>query len=273
MRDQEQCRRHAERKWDDIAAARLRASHAGHNPSAMEIQWLAADVLGWAGDKLLVPVLTGVAVGLALRFGAIRSDVTKHDARAAEIATDAMRWVRDRDRQLTAEIFRARNLARQGIIEDVEHAPVPQELEHLPPGDLGNSGAFVQRVERLMRQTLHEYRDEMSAKVREYESMARSEGKIHDAVRAWRERDIGRRPPRMRRRRRPPPALRLPADARAILATWREREVPVHATPTARVEDDPSRHPDAAADIAPLEADEGHIWAHAVRRSRTGFNS
>jgi hypothetical protein len=237
----------------------------------MDIPWLAADILTWSGDKLLVPVLTGVAVGFALRFGAIRADVTQHDARAAEISTDAMRWVRDRDRQLTAEIFRARNLAQQGIIEDVEQTPVPKELESLPPGDLGNSGAFVQRVERLMRQALHEYRDEMSAKMREYESMARSEGGLHGAVRAWRERDLGLRPPRLKRHGRPPQALALPGDALECLGAWRKRDIPVHGTPTAAVEDDPSRHPDAAVDIAPLETLEGLTWADAARRSRLGY--
>jgi len=237
----------------------------------MEIPWLAADILTWSGDKLLAPVLTGVAVGFALRFGAIRADVTQHNARAAELNTDAMRWVRDRDRLLTAEIFRARNLARQGIIEDVEQAPVPKELEHLPASDIGNSGAFVQRVERLMRQALHQYRDEMSAKVREYEAMARSEGRFHSAVRAWRERDLGLRPPRAKRERRPPEALALSDDARELLNTWREREVPVHGTPTAIVADDPSQHP-AAADIAQLETHDGLIWADALCRSRLGHD-
>lgn len=234
----------------------------------MEIQCLAADIVTWSGDKLLVPILTGVAVGFALRFGATRADVTQHDARAAEISTDAMRWVRDRDRQLTAEISRARNLARQGIIEDVEQAPMPKELGDLPPGDLGNSGAFVQRVERLMRQALHEYRDEMSAKVREYEAMGRSEGRVHGGLRAWRERDLGLRPPRAKRQRRPPQALALPEDALEVLETWREREVPVHGTPTAGVEDDPSRHADAAVDIAPLETREGLTWADTARPAR-----
>ncbi len=149
-----------------------------------------------------------------------------------------MRWVRDRDRQLTAEIFRARNLALHGIIEDVEQPPVPKDLEQLPPGDLGNSGALVRRVERLMRRAFHEYRDEMSAKVREYEGVARSEGRVHGAVRAWRERDVGLRPPRVKSQRRPPPALRLPEDALELLVKWRERAVPVHGTPTATVDDD-----------------------------------
>lgn len=237
----------------------------------MEIPWLVVDILSWSGDKLLVPILTGVAVGFALRFGPVRADVTQHDARAAEISTDAMRWVRDRDRQLTAEIFRAHNLARQGIIEGVEQAPVPKDLEHLPPGDLCSAGAFIQRAAGPMRQALHEYRDEMSAKVREYEAMARSEGRVHHLLRAWRERDLGLRPPRAKRQRRPPQALALPEDALERLDTWRKREVPVHGTPMATVEDDPSRHPHAAADIAPLEAPEGLSWTDAGRRGRPGW--
>jgi hypothetical protein len=86
---------------------------------------IAADAFSWAGDKLLVPVLTGVAVGLALRGAAIPREVADHDAQAEEVNTDLIRWVRDRGRTLRAEIFHALNMARQGIIEDVAEPWVP----------------------------------------------------------------------------------------------------------------------------------------------------
>ena len=63
--------------------------------------------------------------------------MSRHDLRAEEIATDLWRWVRDRGRVLTAEIFRAINLARQGIIEDVAQAPPPPGLE---PAVIVNGG-------------------------------------------------------------------------------------------------------------------------------------
>jgi hypothetical protein len=114
------------------------------------------DGLAWAADNLLAPALTGVFVGLALRWAVIPGEVNEHDSRAEDLNTDLNRWVLDRDRQLDAEIFRALNLARQGIIEDVEQPPVPKNLEGTEPASQEHSGAFVRRVERLMRHALHQ---------------------------------------------------------------------------------------------------------------------
>lgn len=204
------------------------------------------DVLAWSGDKLLAPVLTGAFVGLALRAATIPGEVTGHDARVEELNTDLTRWVRDRDRDLEAQIMRASNLARQGEIEDVAQAPVPPELERTTPGSLEDSGAFVARVERLMRQALHEYRDQASGTVRAYGAMARSEGGFHRFLR--------------RRRSDKPSPLRLSAHGRETLGSWRERKV----RPTASVADDPTRQDDAA-DIQPLEEDAGLTWDAAAR--------
>jgi hypothetical protein len=95
---------------------------------AVSVCWIA-NVLSWSADNLVAPVLTGVFVGLALRTVAIAGEPRAHDARAEEMNSDLSRWVADRERQLTAEIFRAKNLAEQGIIEDVEQPPVPKELK------------------------------------------------------------------------------------------------------------------------------------------------
>jgi hypothetical protein len=217
-----------------------------------------ADVLTWAGDELLAPVLTGIAVGLALRGAAIPGEVASHDAEAEASNTDLIRWVRDRDRQLNGEVFHALNMARQGIIEDVAQPPVPKDLENAERGSQEYSGAFIRRVQRLMRQALHEYRDETSRKVRAYRTMARSEGWSHQAWRWW---------PRLAE----PAPLELPEDVVELLGSWRERPIPVRPVPNmeapiARVTDDPTRSEDAR-EIRALEGPGGLDWNTA--RART----
>ena len=209
------------------------------------------DVLAWGADNLLAPILTGVAVGLALRWNAISREVTEHAARAEELNTDLIRWVGDRSRTLLAEIYQAINLARQGIIEDVVTPPVPKALEDTSPGSQEDTGAFLNRVERIMRAALHEYRDQASRSVREYRAMARSEGWVHKRL----------------RRRRPqnePSPLALSAHARKQLDTWRTLKVPIRDAPTVTVENDPTRQDDAA-DIRPLEDPAGLTWDAARR--------
>jgi hypothetical protein len=177
------------------------------------LDWIP-DALSWSADNLLAPGLTGLFVGLALRWAAIPGEVNTHDARAEELNSDLSRWVRDRESQLQAEIFRAKGLAAQGIIEDVTQAPVPKALEDTEPGSQVDSGAFIRRIARLMRQALQEYRDEASVKVRAYRSMARSEGPIHRLLR------------RRRSSNNEPSPSRLTETGRDALALWREREVP-----------------------------------------------
>ncbi len=168
------------------------------------------------GGQAIGPHPDGVAVGLALRGAAIPGEVADHDARAEAFNTDLIRWVRDRGEQLNAEIYRALNLARLGIIEDVAQPEVERRLdEGIKPGSQEYSGAFVNRIQRLMRQALREYRDEASRKIRAYRTMARSEGWFHR---------------RLRRGRQPVP-LRLADDALEVLASWRERVVPTTPIP------------------------------------------
>jgi hypothetical protein len=213
------------------------------------------DALAWAADNLLAPILTGVFVGVALRWAAISGEVTEHDARAEELNTDLTRWVRDRNRELVAQIFSALNLARQGIIEDVAPAPVPKELEGTRPGSQEDSGAFLRRIGRLMRDALHEYRDQASRSVRTYRAMARSEGWLHGQI-------------RRRRLRRAPSPLRLSKHSRELLDTWRSRNAPVRGEPDVIVDDDPTRQDDAA-DIRPLEDPGGLTWDAARRADRS----
>jgi hypothetical protein len=184
--------------------------------------------------------------------------MASHDAEAETFNTDLIRWVRDRDSQLNGEVFHALNMARQGIIEDVAQPPVPKDLENAEPGSQEYSGAFIRRVQRLMRQAPHEYRDEASRKARAYRTMARNEGWSHEAWRWW---------PRVTE----PAPLELPEDAVELLASWRERPVPLRPVPNmeapiARVADDPTRSEDAA-EIRALEEPGGLGWKRA--RART----
>lgn len=208
------------------------------------------DTGAWLANNLVAPIATGVFVGLALRAVAIAGEVSRHDLRAEEIATDLTRWVNDRGRILDAEIFHALNLARQGIIEDVAQPPPPPGVGG-SPGDQSDSGAFENRVERMMRQVLHEYRDEASGKVSEYRSMARSEGWLHRRLRGGRHDD-------------PPSPLVLSPGNRDVLESWRERTIPTHGEPTITVGDDPTRA-ENARNIRPLE-EAGLTWELARRR-------
>jgi hypothetical protein len=210
------------------------------------------DALGWTKDDLIAPILTGLFVGGALRSSAIRGEVNAHRERAQNLNTDLARWVADRDRVLTAQIYRALGLAKQGVIEDAIPAPMPDEPEgKTQPGSQADTGAFLGRVERIMRQVLHEYRDQASGSVRTYRAMAYGESWPHSWSRRWHS-------------EREPVALRLSDTARATLASWRQREVPVHGTPTVSVKDDPTQAADAE-DIRPLEDDAGLLWLDAKR--------
>lgn len=208
-----------------------------------------ADVLTYAGDHLVAPILTGITVGLALRAVAIRGEVNDHDARVEELDLNLDRWVSDRNRQLDEEITRAAALAQQGVIEDAVEIWVPEQMRKLPPGSQRDSGAFVRRCERIMRQALHEYRDAASRAVSEYRRVVRTEGWLH---RRFRGGDLE--------------PLALPESARDAVPTWRRREVPAYGRPVAEVKDDPSRAPNAA-EIQPLE-EAGGLSAEAARASR-----
>jgi len=228
--------------------------HGGHTRLVLLCDLLQAlgDAGAWVASNLVAPIVTGIFVGVALRGAAIASEVSRHDLRAEEIATDLSRWVRDRGRVLTAEIFRAINLARQGIIEDVAQPPLPPGLEGTTPGDMSSSGAFQSRVGRIMFQALQEYRDEASSKVREYRAMARDEGRLHRWLRRWRHDD-------------PPTQLVLSSANRKTLESWRERTIPTYGEPTITIEEknDPTRAEDAS-DIRPLE-ENGLTWESAAR--------
>jgi hypothetical protein len=98
-------------------------------------------------------------------------------------------------------------------------AEEPPELEGTAPGSQAESGALLNRVERLMGSALHEYRDQASRTVRSYRAMARSEGWFHRRLRG-------------RRLQKEPSRLLLSEHSRELLSAWRTRTVPVWGEPT-----------------------------------------
>ena len=191
-----------------------------------------------------------------MRAAAIPGEINSHHARAEEMNTDLARWLPDREIVLVSQISEARNLAERGEFAGVTAPPRPPNLEGSQAGSQVDTGAFQEEIERLMRQALHEYRDRASGAVREYRAMARSEGGVHRLLRRCRSRDE-------------PSPLLLTQHGRAVLASWRERQIPNYAQTTVSVVDDSTRQEDAA-EIRPLEEDSGLTWAVAGAEAAGG---
>jgi hypothetical protein len=214
------------------------------------------DAATWAGDTLVAPIVTGVAIALALRGIAVAGEVRDHDTRAANLDTDLTRWVRDRERQLVRQINRAKGEALEGRLGRAEPPPPPPGMEGTRPGSQLHSGAFLNHIGMLMQQALHEYRDEASRKVRDYRLMAQSEAWFHRALR--------------RRSRITPNSLGLSEHGRETLGSWRKREAPQGGSPYrafAEVKDDPTATSDAA-EIRLLEEPTGLSWGVASEQIR-----
>jgi hypothetical protein len=214
-----------------------------------------ADALGYFGHYLAGPLLAAIVAGplIALTLGYLSSgrEVAEHDARASELNEDMRRWVRDRDRQLERELRTLVNQAGSGI---VSRFPVPP-AEH-PSSGTGSqlySGALTNEAVAGMRQALHEYRDEATAKVREFSALARGEQWWHGWYR--------------RRRGFDPATLGLGGQERIALGRWRRRPAlvsPGSEEPDLIVGDDPTV---GETTIEPLEkTDEGLTWPAAAAR-------
>jgi hypothetical protein len=184
-------------------------------------------------DVFVAPIITGVAVGFALRGAAIFGEVGANSLRADEERIDFARWVRDRDRQFTAELRKVVNSAGLQLY----------------------AGSTVNQFHNLMIGVLHEYRDRASSAARSYRSLAQSEGWLHRLIRAT--------------TRREPKPLELSPYGHLVLLGWRYMGSPVPGTedPTVWPNEDPSRA-DHAEEIRPLEKLEGLTW-QAARRRRT----
>jgi hypothetical protein len=207
------------------------------------------DILDFVGQNLLGPILAaligGPLVAVAFRYIQIPREVGDHDARAVELDEDLRRWVRDRDRQLQRELRTLVNQAGSGV---ASRFPVPRS--EIPPGagSQRDAGSMTNEAVAGMRAALHEYRDEASAKMREFAGLARSETDWHERYR--------------KRHKRGAPSLGLRESERAIVAGWRERPHPVESEGTISVDDDPTAGELA---IAPLETATGLTWATAAQ--------
>lgn len=193
----------------------------------------------YIGQHLLVPILVAVAGGVLIaatrRYLRVGKEVADNDARAGEINEDLWRWVKDRNRQLENEL--------RGLVNTA--------------GNQLDAGSLRNKAVAAMRQALHEYRDEATAKVREFSALARSEGRWHQ-----RHRD---------RRGFGSPSLGLRGQERLYLNRWRQRPHPVNPggqEPDLVVHDDPTADEPS---IAPLESEAGLTWteAAAVARSKS----
>jgi hypothetical protein len=193
-----------------------------------------ADTLDYFGHYLAGPILAALIAGpliaLALRVSVVPREVSENDVRASEINEDLRRWVRDRNRQLEIEL--------RGLVNGA--------------GNQLYAGSLVNQAVASMRQALHEYRDEGSAKVRGYSALARSENGLHRRYRQWKRRDA--------------PALGLQGQECIDLARWRQRPhivSPGSETPDLAVRDDPTADENS---IAPLESETGLTWVVAHER-------
>lgn len=213
-----------------------------------------ADALDYFGHYLAGPLLAaiigGPLIAITFRYFAIGREVADHDARASELNEDLGRWVRDRNRQLETEL---RTLVIQAGTGAVSRHPLPQD--QLPPPGAGSqlySGALDNEAVAGMRQALHEYRDEATAKAREFSALARSENGWHEWDR--------------KRARLAPPTLGLRGQERLDLARWRQRAhivSPGSEVPDLTVSDDPTADEPT---IAALESEAGLSWAAARER-------
>lgn len=153
-------------------------------------------VLDHGGDAILASALTAGY----LRSRGLRGVIEAHDRRVRELNEDLARWMRDRDDRLRRELASAQmeyKLAVQAAdLGRVDLDAIGGELRTWPEV----------RAERK-REPLHEYRDEGSRKLREYDDLVEAEGRIHTLVR----RRIGR----------PFPSFVLTDDGRRILGSWR----------------------------------------------------
>jgi hypothetical protein len=191
-------------------------------------------IASYIGDHLAGPILAaligGPLVAITFRYFEIPKEVAEHDARASELVEDLHRWVRDRNRELDAQI--------RGVVNGA--------------GNQLYSGTLTNKVYSSMRVALHQYRDEATSKVRESSALARSEGRWHSRYR--------------KRRRFSPAALGLLGQERIALDQWRRRPHPVGPggeQPDIVVEDDPTANEPS---IEKLDTDEGLTWGQAAAR-------
>jgi hypothetical protein len=169
-------------------------------------------IITWLADHLFAA---------RTRAAEVRREITEHDASAAQIQTDLVRWTSDHARKVETDMLRTKNeLAGRGQLY---------------------SGAMRNGLEHIMETAQEAWRNAASEKLRAFKALARAEGDDH----ARRRGGVG-------------PTLVLSDDLRSAVDSWRERPYPVPDTgesplrPRDLIEED--------EEVAPLLTPEGLAW-------------
>lgn len=210
------------------------------------LKWVAR-AIGDAGiygaDKLVAPIATGVAVGIAVRAAAVPGEVDTKTRRAGELNSDLRRLVGNREREVRDEEARVKG----GIFMRAMGGT-------FVPGGSGTGVRPHREIADAHERALHEYRDAASRAVREFTQLAQSEGFIHRLI---------------RRHRGVEPALTLPAETREAWMRWREAaKYPARATRSRPIEIDD--HTSGEDELATLENEAGLTWRAARAGVRNG---
>lgn len=151
-------------------------------------------------------VATAIVLGVVAAYVAASQSIMRHDEQLGELFEDNRRWFRDRSRQLA--------VADQSAMTE------------LSARGLAQSGAWVQGMAKRRHHALHDYRDEISAKLRRYRAIRASEGWTHARVRQL--------------KRRPWPAFMLTDAERETLDAWRADQSASHTADIALAVEDPT---------------------------------
>jgi hypothetical protein len=192
-----------------------------------------------------VVVLGGAGYVLA-RARDAPGQVRSNDRRVEALSRDLLRWIHDRDRELTAtrkiiEAY-ARNPDVEGPIVDqlvALRAPVPDELKQHRAGSQYHSGIHVRWQVREKEKALHQYRDRATETIDQLDSIKESEGRWH----------------RIERERRglAAPQVKVSSPELEILKRWRA-DVDLGGGLTGEVTD--ASRAEGEAKLRQLEADE-----------------
>jgi hypothetical protein len=165
------------------------------------------------------------------RAAEVRREITEHDASAAQIQTDLVRWTSDHARKVETDMRRTKNeVAGRG---------------HL------YSGAMRNGLEHVMETAQEAWRNAASEKLRAFKGLARAEGDDH-----------------ARRRGGAGPTLVLSEDLRSAVDSWRERPYPVPDTGESPLRPRDLIREDE--EVAPLLTPEGLTWEAAGRPTSEG---
>lgn len=177
------------------------------------------EVLRFAGEELLAPVVTGLAAGFGIwwaqRLSTVRGDIESHDARIRNMNASQNRQVADLNRKIKDEVRRFKGQCAFAKAE-AEEEPTDQlspRLQNLRYERIVDLGQQRSDLENLVIGSLHLYRDEVVRQAEERQSIMSLE-----------------RPEHRRRRKRSDlafPELLLGPDSLEAVQEWRQLRVPV----------------------------------------------